>query len=193
MRFYRLEKNNYFSDWAFAILKSVAISLLITIALMLCCGYKFMIISSGSMEPTLPVGSLVIVTPCKYEDLQLNDIVTMNAGGVNLTHRIVGKMDLNNKIVEPDSPEYESKSSMWYTKGDNSDTIDGRLTKEIIGKVQPNHCFTWTGWLVTYVKANYVMIIVLAIILFVFVEVMNYLKGKLVVDDIECYDTEDEE
>ena len=35
------------------------------------------VILSGSMEPTLPVGSLVIVTPCEYEDLVLNDIVTM--------------------------------------------------------------------------------------------------------------------
>ena len=33
----------------------------------------------------------------------------------------------------------------------------------------------------------------LVVILFVFVEVINYLKGKLVVDDIECYETEDEE
>lgn len=191
MRFYRLEKPNYILDWTYAIIKAFAMSLLITIVLMLCSGYKFMIVSSGSMEPTLPVGSMVIITPCDYEDLELNDIVTMNAGGVYLTHRVVGKMNMENKIVEPDSPEYES--AMWYTKGDNSDTIDGRLTKEVIGKVQPQHCFTWTGWLVNYVKANYVMIIVLGVILFVFVEVMNYLKNQLVVDDIECYETEDEE
>ena len=61
MKFYRLEKTNYFKVWSFAIIKSLLLSVLISIALLVVCGYKFMIVSSGSMEPTLPVGSLVVV------------------------------------------------------------------------------------------------------------------------------------
>ena len=55
MKFYRLEKTNYFKVWFFAILKSLLISLLISIALLVVLGYKFMIVSSGSMEPVMPV------------------------------------------------------------------------------------------------------------------------------------------
>ena len=91
MKFYRLEKTNYFKVWFFAILKSLLISLLISIALLVVLGYKFMIVSSGSMEPVMPVGSLVVVTPCDYEDLKLGDIVTMEGSGYNLTHRVYGK------------------------------------------------------------------------------------------------------
>ena len=89
-----------------------------------------MIVSSGSMEPVLPVGSMVIVTPCDYEDLKLGDIVTMDMNGITLTHRVAGKMDLEGNIVEPDDPMYEA--STWYTKGDNSDTLDGKLGDNVI-------------------------------------------------------------
>jgi len=65
MRFYRLEKDNYFKIWGAAIFRALAYALIATIAIMLMSGYKFMIVSSGSMEPTLPVGSLVIVSPCE--------------------------------------------------------------------------------------------------------------------------------
>lgn len=199
MRFYRLEKKNYFKIFGMASLKAIAYALLITMAVMIISGYKFMIVSSGSMEPTLPVGSLVIVTPCTYEELELGDIVTMNAGGVNLTHRIVGKYDAEG-LTERGYllPEDDEKTNgaysneyWWITKGDNSDTLDGKLTKEIIGKVYDQHAFTWVGLIVRYVKANYIMIIALAVIMFVFIEVLNYLKDKLVEDDVECYEDEE--
>ncbi len=188
MRFYRLEKKNYLRDWIYAIIKSAGIALLISIGLMLCFGYKFMIVSSGSMEPTLPVGSLVIVQPCDYDDLRLNDIVTMDANGIYLTHRVVGKMDHNNKIIEIGEEGYDS--AFWYTKGDNSDTIDGRINKAIVGKVITS--MTWIGEIVRYTKSNYQLLIILAVIFVVFFEVMQYLKGKLVIDDVETYETDEE-
>ena len=192
MNFYRLEKTNYWKVWSFAVLKSLAISLLISIALMVVCGYKFMIVISGSMEPTLPTGSLIIVTPCEYKDLQLNDIVTMQGSGIYFTHRIVGKMNTEGQVVNPGEEGYES--AIWYTKGDNNQQNDGDgpINKEIIGKVYEEHCFTWVGELVRYVKVNYKMLIAFGVILVVFIEVINYLKGKLQTDDIECYETDEE-
>ena len=188
MKFYRLEKPKYFKDWVIAILKSIGLSLLLTIAFMYVCGYKFMIVSSGSMEPTLPVGSLIIVTPCEYEDLKLYDIVTMDANGIYLTHRVRGKMDASNQILKPDDEGYDT--ARWYTQGDNSDTNDGRLSKNIVGRVDV--CLNWVGVLIRYVKANYIMLIATGVILVVFVEVLHYLKNKLIEDDIECYDNEEE-
>lgn len=194
MRFYRLEKENYFKTWAYAGFKALAFSLLITIAIMIFSGYKFMIVSSGSMEPVLPVGSLVIVTPCDYEDLELGDIVTMNASGINLTHRVIGKVDPTGKkaYLVPGDEGY-ADTLTWVTKGDASDTIDGPLNDEIVGKVYDSHAFGWVGTVVRYVRANYTMLIILFIIIIAFVSILEWLKGKLVVDDIECYENDDEE
>ena len=190
MRFYRLEKKNYFKIFGSAGLKAICIAIMVTMAIMMIAGYKFMIVSSGSMEPALPVGSLIIVTPCEYEDLQLGDIVTLDMGGVTLTHRVAGKKDFDGNVIKPDDPMYET--SVWYTKGDNSDTLDAKIGNNIIGKVYESHCFTFTGILVRYIKSNYVMLIILAIIMVVFVEVLHYLKSKLIEDDVECYEDEEE-
>ena len=195
MKFYRLEKTNYFKVWTMAILKSLGLGLMLTIAIMIIFGYKFMIVSSGSMEPVMPVGSLIIVTPCDYEDLKLGDIVTMEGSGINLTHRIHGKViDQGGEwvIIDEDDPRYNSSEAIWYTKGDNTETVDGPLTKNIVGKVYENNIFKIVGVLVRYVKANYIMIIILAILLIGFVEVLNYLKGKLEIEDVECYENDEE-
>lgn len=193
MRFYRLEKENYFKIWSFAILKSLLISIMLIVVLMLVIGYKFMIVVSSSMEPTMPVGSLVLITPCDYEDLENGDIVTMDKNGINLTHRVVGKGTMTKDGVvyfEEDDPRYES--AVWCTKGDNSDTHDGEITGDVIGVVKENHIFELTGDIVRYIKNNKMVVIIFAVLFVVFIEVINWLKSKLVIDDIECYDWEEE-
>jgi len=202
MKFYRLEKENPFKFWTFSVLRALAIGLIVVVAVMLIAGYKFMIVSSGSMEPKLPVGSLVIVTPCEYEDLKLGDIVTMDAGGVMLTHRIVGKYNpkfdysgVSNgekPYLLPGDEGYEDQY-YWVTQGDNSDTIDGALTNEIVGKVYEAHAFGWVGTLVRYVRGNYVMIVLLLIIFICFVSVLEWLKNKMIPDDIEVYENDEDE
>lgn len=196
MRFYRLEKNKYVKIWIGAILKSLLISLMIVVVLMLISGYQFMIVTSGSMEPTMPVGSLVIVTPCDYEDLKEGDIVTMRLGsGMNLTHRVVGKGVLSEKgeltYVKEGHPDYEN--ALWCTKGDNSDTHDGPINGEVVGVVKDSSIFEFTGDLVRYIKGNVIVVIIFAVIFVVFFEAVNYLKNKMVVDDIESYEWEEEE
>ena len=196
MRFYRLEKINYFKRWFVASLKSLLISAMLIVILMLILGYKFMIVVSPSMEPTLPVGSLVLVTPTDYEDLELNDIVTMRLGsGLNLTHRIVGKgySDSNGTVTYIEEGEEGYESAMWCTKGDNSDTHDGEINGEIVGVIKENHVFELTGDIVRYVQNNKMVVIIFIVLFVVFYEAVNYLKGKLVIEDIECYDWDDEE
>jgi signal peptidase I len=201
MKFYRLEKQNPFKFWAYVGFKGILWGLIITIAVMLLAGYKFMIVSSGSMEPTLPVGSLVIVTPCEYEDLQLGDIVTMDAGGIALTHRIIGKYNPghdysgvngnDNAVLLPGDEGYDEQP-LWVTQGDNSDTIDGALTNDIIGKVYDAHAFSWVGTLVRYVRGNYMMLFILLIIFIVFTSVLEWLKNLVTPDDIEVYESDEE-
>lgn len=220
MRFYRLEKDNPFKKWAYEIFKALALALIGVVVIMLIAGYKFMIVSSGSMEPTLPVGSLVIVTPCDYEDLKEGDIVTFTSsdpesgGGLNFTHRIIGKYngvdpnssdkalvlsikdcyDEDGNVIEELMEKYNSEQ-YWVTRGDANITggNDGKLTKNIVGKVYDAHAFTWLGDLVRYIKANWQMLIIMLVMLGIFITALEWLKNKMIPDDIECYDYEDED
>jgi len=197
MRFYRLEKQNLWETWGYAILRSIGFALMATILLALIMGYKFMIVSSGSMEPALPVGSFIIVTPCEYEDLELGDIVTMDRGAY-LTHRVAGKKDGRNIILaNPGEEGYDAEAyanGIWYTKGDYEGAqADKKIdNNELVGKVYEEHCFTFVGDIVMYVQGNAIVIIVFLVILAVFMTVMKFLKDKLIEDDIECYETEEE-
>ena len=194
MRFYRLEKDNLIRKWIGIIIKGILISLIATVIIMFACGYKFMIVSSGSMEPTLPVGSLVIVTPCEIDELEYGDIVTMNKGGIYLTHRIVGKYNPDNPDVElkPGEAGYD-EAKYWVTRGDATQELDSPLNDEIVGVVQDHHAFTWVGLAVRYVRANAKFIVVLVILLIALISVMEWFKSKLIPDDIEVYENEDEE
>ncbi len=198
MRFYRLEKQGFFKDIWSKLFRAFGFSLLISIILATILGYKFMIVSSGSMEPKLPVGSLIMSTPIEYEKLELGDIVTMNKGGIYLTHRIEGKRDFNGKILPLPGEEGFSREAwdngFWYTQGDNSNTPDGILSEqELVGKVYEEHCYTWLGDVVMYIKANTMMLIIYSIILVAFIWVIFWVKDNLNPDDIECYENDDEE
>lgn len=197
MRFYRLEKDNFFKGLLGKLLRAFGIALVITVIFAYVIGYKFMIVSSGSMEPRLPVGSLIIVTPRDYEDLELGDIVTMNKGGIYLTHRIEGKVYDNTIIPNPGEEGFDEdkwENGYWYTKGDNSDTKDGAFyEEEFVGVVYESHCFAWMGDIVMYIKGNTTMLIAYAIILVIFIWGVFWIRDKMYVDDIECYENDDEE
>ena len=193
MRFYRLEKENYFKTWAGICLKMLFMAVLIVMSIMLIAGYKFLIVISPSMTPTIPVGSLVIVTPCDYEDLELGDIVTMDMSGINLTHRVKGKCiplpDGKYKYLEEDDPDYDR--GVWYSQGDASDTKDGPIDN-VVGVVQDGHIFELTGKIVNFVQNNKPLTIVTIVLMVAVYGTVSYLKSKLVRDDIECYDWEEE-
>lgn len=194
MRFYRLENVNLIKKWIGVFFKGLLLSIIATVVLMFCFGYKFMIVSSGSMEPNLPVGSLVIVTPCDIEDLEYGDIVTMNKGGIYLTHRIVGKYNPNNPDVEikPGEAGYE-EAKYWVTRGDATQELDPPLNDEIVGVVQENHAFAWVGLAVRYIRANAKFVVIMVILVVALASVMEWFKNQLTPEDIEVYDNDEEE
>ncbi|APX33547.1 signal peptidase I [Brachybacterium sp. P6-10-X1] len=54
-------------------------------------GFQVMLFSSGSMEPTIPVGSAALVRSIEAADVEEGDIVTVDrgAGELPVTHRVV--------------------------------------------------------------------------------------------------------
>lgn len=111
----------------FILLVLIAIILLIIIRVLIfkksdIFGYKFYIIKSGSMEPTIEVLDAVIT---KYsQDIKLGDIIAINDSNNVVIHR----------VVESNTQDGET---IYKTKGDNNNTIDkGDIkTSEIDGKV----------------------------------------------------------
>ena len=199
-----LIKENLFKKYTLLVIRALLIGLVGAGICLFASGCKLMIVASGSMEPTLPTGSLVIVTPCDYDDLQLGDIVTMSSGGYNFTHRIVGKFNedpnlssdqkMQDKyILNPGDAGYE-ESQFWVTRGDadNDGTHDGPLMRNIVGKVNEAHCWTWVGTCVRYVRQNYKLLLIMVILLGVFAYVLDIFKEKII-DSMDEDDYEEDE
>ena len=72
-------------------------------------GMRVYSVISGSMEPTLPVGSAVYVETVDPAEIRAGDIIAFSDEGVVVTHRVVE--------VRPDTGEF-------ITKGDANDTPD---------------------------------------------------------------------
>lgn len=86
-------------------------------------GYRFFIIMSGSMEPTIDTTD-VVITKEQNGDLQNGDIIAFQNSNAVTVHRIVD-------IV------IEDEEVLYQTKGDNNNTVDLKKVKlsEVKGKV----------------------------------------------------------
>lgn len=86
--------------------------------------YKLYTVTSGSMEPTILRGSVVIVKPIK--EYKVHDIVTIHTQepGKTVTHRIIKKIEKDKQVT-------------FKTKGDANTSKDSEvlLPQNIIGKV----------------------------------------------------------
>ncbi len=70
-------------------------------------GFYLFRISSGSMDPTLPTGSLILArSPRDPNQLAQGDIVTFRSSGTLVTHRIIEVLEDNGEVS-------------YRTKGDN--------------------------------------------------------------------------
>lgn len=71
-------------------------------------GYQVYEVQSGSMDPTLPVYSLILSkVPSNPSQLEVGDVVTFDQNGTTITHRIVESLDKQGSIT-------------YRTKGDNA-------------------------------------------------------------------------
>ena len=92
-------------------------------------GYSFFRVMTGSMEPNIPVDSLIVVKEQEMQDVYVGDVISFFSrdpsllGEVN-THRIVE--------IREDGGEF-----FFATKGDANNVVDRYITREedVIGKV----------------------------------------------------------
>jgi signal peptidase I len=86
-------------------------------------GHDLFIVGGGSMEPSIPIGSLVILTKTDVMAIAVGDVVTIRGdNGVVVTHRV-------NRVID------SSDGRFFETKGDANQTPDGGLVpaRAIVG------------------------------------------------------------
>ena len=86
-------------------------------------GLQIFHVESGSMEPALPVGSVIYVEKVQPEEIREGDIITFRREDVTVTHRVV-----ENRLVEGE----------FITKGDANEEADMQAVPyaSLIGRVK---------------------------------------------------------
>ena len=89
------KRKNKVSELAFIVIRNICLAFLIALVFSFAFGYKFLNILTGSMTPTMPVNTVVIIKEIPMEDIEVGDVVTFKMGDSNVTHRVV-KIDKTN-------------------------------------------------------------------------------------------------
>ena len=81
-------------------------------------------VASGSMQPTINVGDMVIVQKCNSNDVNVDDIIEYTKNNYSVIHRVIEKYQKDGKTY-------------FITKGDNNNNSDGKPVSEemLKGKV----------------------------------------------------------
>lgn len=150
----------------FGIFAALAVILLAVSVFPITGNYKIYVVQSGSMEPAIHTGSVVVVLPEK--DYKEGDIITFKSKGgkpESVTHRIVK--------AESNGPE-----KIFTTKGDanKSNDTDSVSSEKVIGKM----LFTvpYFGYAVAAAKTKYgfLALIIIPALLIVYDEIKKILE-----------------
>ena len=99
----------------------IAVSLPLTLPRLL--GVEAYHVETGSMEPAIPVGSLVYVDPVSPETLEPGDIVAFRSNETVITHRVVENHYFYSELItKGDANEKEDINPVRY------DEVIGRVT-----------------------------------------------------------------
>ena len=162
----KIFKGVYYAFIGFIVLTAV---LLIVSIVPITGNFKVLVVQSGSMEPKIRTGSIVVVKPAI--DYKIGEVITfgpMSKTKAPTTHRIT---DIK---IEADQPIY-------LTKGDANNAADQReVTKrEVIGKVLFSAPFL--GYVVNFAKKplGFLLIIIVPAIIIIYDEI------RKIVDEIK--------
>mgnify|MGYP004632659707 FL=1 len=118
-------------------------------------GYRCFSVASGSMEPTLQIGDLIITKEKSKKDIKVGDIISFKDGDSNITHRVIKVISQNGEIL-------------YQTKGDNNNVSDEKNIKyEDVEGVYVNH-IPELGKMYIYIQKTPVVISILIIIYIIY-------------------------
>lgn len=129
-------------------------------------GWRIFTVSTGSMSPTIPVGSLIITK--KHDNYSLGDVVTFRLDEYqkkSVTHRISNSLTQNGV-------------TRFATKGDANNALDNNLIspEQIIGKVVFSTPFFGSVIVAAKTGIGKVLLIIIPTILIISTEVQKIIK-----------------
>lgn len=138
------------------VIKNICLALLITLVFAFATGFKFLNILTGSMTPTMPVNTVVVVKKIPIDQVELGDVITFKMGDSNVTHRVV---EINNG----------GRNTVLYTQGDAAQNQGSRdtVTEDNFVGVVVFH-IPYLGVLLNLIKDN-IIIITVCIVLALFI------------------------
>lgn len=127
---------------------------------------QILTVLSGSMEPTIHTGSIVIIKPSS--EYKTGDIITFGKNtktDIPTTHRVIGERAQDGSIV-------------YSTKGDANNAEDSKEVpkEEIIGKVL--FSIPYLGFAINFIKQpmGFMMVIVIPAVIIVYDELQRILR-----------------
>ena len=118
----------------------LVIAFMIPLALPQIRGQRTYNIETGSMEPKVPVGSMIIVEDCDPGDLVEGDIIAFSAGETVVAHRVVSNNVLEGKLeTKGDANEEKDLEPVDY------DQVSGIVSKIMPGAGLAMNFATSTG------------------------------------------------
>lgn len=108
------------------VILAVVIAACVPIAAPRFLGYQAYNIMSGSMEPEIPVGSLVYVKPIAPEDIETDDVIAFSSNDSVVVHRTVENHIVEGEIItKGDANEAEDMAPVAYQ------SVLGRVERHI--------------------------------------------------------------
>lgn len=154
----KILKFTYYIFFGFIVLIAV---LLIISVFPITGNYKIMTVISGSMEPDIKMGSVVVVKP--IDDYKIGDVISF--GPVTKTKAPTSHRIFDIKVIDG--------KSVYITKGDINNAPDTRevLEKDVIGKVLFD--IPYVGYAVDFARKpiGFTLIIVVPAALIIFDEI----------------------
>jgi signal peptidase len=152
-------KNKFFKTIYYLLLTfALSVGVLLVFSIFPVTGnYKLLVVKSGSMEPEVKTGSVIVIKPKK--DYRVGDIITfgkISRTDVPITHRIV---EITN----------ENSEMSYVTKGDANKSVDNVVVKHSEVKGGLLFSVPYLGYVIDMAKTKAGMMVILIIPAFVIV------------------------
>lgn len=149
-------------------------------------GFSVLQVTSGSMEPEIPVGGIVVVRKVKPESLKVGDVISFYSNDVDIS----GKVNTH-RIVE--IKQSESGEKIFRTKGDANEYADTAAVFEIdlVGKMIMN--LGSVGGSVFDVLRNPTIILIFIVLPLIFITLGEAVNLAKLIAEYKFSDQKDED
>ena len=143
----------------------VAISVVV-IAVAPSVGWRVDTVLSGSMEPSIATGGIVVIGPVSAADVRVGDVISFTANNVNVCHRVIA--------IKEGTPR------QFTTKGDANDSPDPLPVSQanLRGKVALS--IPLIGRLIVFMKTpvGLFMTVIIPLLALIGIELFNLITDK---------------